>query len=299
MDTNAGAAVSSRPRAAKVRNPLYYSWRRFLDNKASVLSGILLLVLILAAIGAPLITPARYDAQEYLTESLALPSAAHWFGVDNVGRDLFSRIIYGARVSLGIGLVSALISILVGVPLGAIAGYYGGVADWFILRLVELFSVIPPLLVAILAASLLGGGIVNIIVISSAFGWVGVARLVRGQVLGVRNREFVQAARAMGAGSRHIIVHHLVPNSISPIIVGFVLAIPQAMMLEASLSFLGVGINPPIPSWGQMISDGLYYIFYYWHLPVFPTLFLALTVLATSIFGDGLRDAFDPTLKGK
>jgi len=281
------------------KSPWYYAWERFLDNRASVVAGLFLLLLVGAAILAPLITPASYDAQSYLEDSLAFPSFQHWFGVDNVGRDLYSRIIYGTRVSLGIGVSSALISLLIGIPLGAIAGYKGGIIDWIVLRLVELFSVIPPLLLAILAASLLGGGVINIILISSAFGWVNVARLVRGQAMGIRMKEFVSAARAMGASSKHLIVRHLIPNSISPIIVGFVLAIPQAMMLEASLSFLGVGINPPIPSWGQMISDGLYYLFFYWHMPFFPTLFLALTVLSTSIFGDGLRDALDPTLKGK
>jgi len=282
-----------------VRSPLYYAWKRFLGNKASLVAGVFILLLAFAALCAPLITPASYEAQSFLNDALAFPSPTHWFGVDNVGRDLYSRIIYGTRVSLGIGLVSALASLLIGVPLGAIAGYSGGVADWIVLRLVELFSVIPPLLLAILAASLLGGGILNIILISSAFGWVGVARLVRGQVMTVRTKEYVQASRGMGALPRHLIMRHLVPNSVSPIIVGFVLAIPQAMMLEASLSFLGVGINPPTPSWGQMIADGLYYLFFYWHLPLFPTLFLALTVMATSIFGDGLRDALDPTLKGK
>jgi ABC-type dipeptide/oligopeptide/nickel transport system permease subunit len=282
-----------------VRSPLYYALRRFADNKASLAAGVFIVVLALAALAAPLITPASYQDQSYLEDALAFPSASHWFGVDNVGRDLYSRIVYGARVSLGIGLVSALASILIGVPMGAVAGYYGGAVDWIVLRLVEIFSVIPPLLVAILAASLLGGGVLNIILIASAFGWVQVARLVRGQVMSVKTREFVMAARGMGARPRYILVRHLIPNSVSPIIIGFVLAIPQAMLLEASLSFLGVGINPPTPSWGQMISDGLYYLFYYWHLPLFPTLFLALTVLATSVFGDGLRDAFDPTLKGK
>jgi peptide/nickel transport system permease protein/oligopeptide transport system permease protein len=282
-----------------VHGPLYYAFRRFTENKSSFVAGIFILILALAALSAPLITPASYESQAFLDEALAFPSTAHWFGVDNVGRDLYSRIVYGARVSLGIGLVSALASVLIGVPLGAIAGYYGGAVDWFVMRLVELFSVIPPFLIAILAASLLGGGVFNIIMIASAFGWVQVARLVRGQVISVKTREFILAARGMGARSRHIITRHLIPNSVSPIIIGFVLAIPQAMMLEASLSFLGVGINPPTPSWGQMISDGIYFLFFYWHLPLFPTLFLAVTVLATSVFGDGLRDALDPTLKGR
>ena len=197
------------------------------------------------------------------------------------------------------GVLSALISLVIGLPLGAVAGFKGGRVDWFVMRVVEIFSVIPPLLVAILIASLVGGSVLNVILISSAFGWVNVCRLVRGQVMSLKKKEFVAASKALGASPMYIMRKHLVKNSISPIIVGFVLAIPGAMMMEASLSFLGVGINPPTPSWGQMISDGLYYMFYYWHLAVFPTLFLAITVLSTSLFGDGLRDALDPTMKGK
>lgn len=279
--------------------PLDYAWRRFLGNRAAVIAGITIIILTLLALFAPLVAPTRYDEQVYLERTLAFPSSENWFGVDPVGRDFFSRIIYGARVSLGVGMTSALISILIGVPLGAVAGIGGGIADWIVMRLIEIFSVIPPLLVAILIGALIGGGVINVVLISSAFGWVHVSRLVRGQVMAFKKREFVSAARALGASPSYLLTRHLLPNSISPIIVGFVLAIPRAMMIEASLSFLGVGINPPIPSWGQMISDGLEYLFFYWHLAVFPTLFLAITVLATSLFGDGLRDALDPTLEGK
>jgi ABC-type dipeptide/oligopeptide/nickel transport system permease subunit len=234
-----------------------------------------------------------------LENVLTFPSTENWFGVDEVGRDLYSRIIYGARVSLGIGVTSAIFSLIIGVPLGALAGFKEGKTDWVIMRIVEIFSVIPPLLVGLLIAALIGGSVMNIIIISSAFGWVNICRLVRGQIMSLKKKEFVKAARSMGASSKQIIVKHLIPNSLSPIMVGFVLAMPNAMMMEASLSFLGVGVNPPIPSWGQMISDGLYYMFYYWHLAVFPIIFLAITILATSLFGDGLRDALDPTLKGK
>jgi peptide/nickel transport system permease protein/oligopeptide transport system permease protein len=283
----------------KSRGPLYYAWLRFLDNKAALVSGVILLVLIFMAVFAPLVTKTGYAEQAYITRVLDFPSWQNWFGVDAVGRDLYSRIVYGARVSLGVGVLSALISLVIGLPLGAVAGFKGGRVDWFVMRVVEIFSVIPPLLVAILIASLVGGSVLNVILISSAFGWVNVCRLVRGQVMSLKKKEFVAASKALGASPMYIMRKHLVKNSISPIIVGFVLAIPGAMMMEASLSFLGVGINPPTPSWGQMISDGLYYMFYYWHLAVFPTLFLAITVLSTSLFGDGLRDALDPTMKGK
>jgi ABC-type dipeptide/oligopeptide/nickel transport system permease subunit len=281
------------------KGPGYYAFQRFLDNRSAVVSGVVLLLLLLMAVFAPLIAKTGFQEQAFLTKVFAFPSWEHPFGVDPVGRDFFSRVVYGARVSIGVGVSSAVISLIIGLPLGAIAGYRGGTLDWLIMRLVEIFSVVPPLLVAIIIAAIIGGGVINVVLISSAFLWVHTCRLVRGQVMAFKKREFIQASRALGASSGYMIRKHLIPNSVSPIIVGFVLAIPRAMMIEASLSFLGVGINPPIPSWGQMISDGLNYMFYYWHLAVFPTLFLAITVLTTTLFGDGLRDAVDPTMKGK
>ncbi|WP_375450061.1 ABC transporter permease [uncultured Devosia sp.] len=281
------------------RNPLYFAWRRFLGNKAAVVSGGVLLVLILMAILAPLITPIAPEAQAFLTEALAFPSAAHWFGIDDLGRDFYSRIVYGARVSLTIGFFAAAFSVLIGIPLGALAGYYGGKLDWLIMRIIELFSVVPPLLAAMLLATLTRGGFFTIVLIAALFGWVNVCLLVRAQVKSFREKEFVRAAQALGASPWYIIRRHLIPNSISPIIIGFVLAIPLAMMLEASLSFLGIGVPPPTPSWGQMINIGLDFMFFYWHMAVFPTAALAITVLATTLFGDGLRDALDPTLKGR
>ncbi|GHA18428.1 peptide ABC transporter permease [Devosia pacifica] len=281
------------------RSPLWFAWRRFLSNKAALAGGIILGILILMALFAPLITPVPPTAQMFLTESLAFPSAEHWFGVDGLGRDFYTRIVYGARVSLTIGFIAAAFSVLIGIPLGALAGYFGGRIDWFIMRVIELFSVVPPLLAAMLLGALTRGGYFTIVLIAALFGWVQVCLLVRAQVKSFREKEFVRAAQALGASPWYIIRRHLIPNSVSPIIVGFVLAIPLAMMLEASLSFLGVGVPPPTPTWGQMISEGINYMFYYWHLALFPTLALAITVLSTSLFGDGLRDALDPTLKGR
>lgn len=281
------------------RSPLYFAFRRFTDNKAAVVSGLILALILLMAIFAPLITPTGYADQNYLTQSLAFPDGTHWFGIDDLGRDFFTRIVFGARVSLSIGLSAAVFSVLIGIPLGAIAGYYGGTADWFVMRLIELFSVVPPLLAAMLLGALTNGGFVTIIVIAALFGWVQVCLLVRAQVKAFREKEFVRAAQALGANPAYIIRRHLIPNAISPIIVGFVLAIPLAMMLEASLSFLGIGVPPPTPSWGQMINVGMNFMYFYWHLAVFPTAALAITVLATTLFGDGLRDALDPTMKGR
>lgn len=281
------------------RSPLWFAWQRFLSNKAALVGGVVLFILTLMAIFAPLITPVPPEAQLFLTESLAFPSAEHWFGVDNLGRDFYTRIVYGARVSLSIGLIAALCSVVIGIPLGALAGYFGGRTDWVIMRIIELFSVVPPLLAAMLLGALTRGGYPTIVAIAALFGWVQVCLLVRAQVKAFREKEFVRAAQALGASPWYIIRRHLIPNSISPIIVGFVLAIPLAMMLEASLSFLGIGVPPPTATWGQMINEGIDFMFFYWHMAVFPTAALAITVLATSLFGDGLRDALDPTLKGR
>ena len=281
------------------RSPLYFAWRRFTGNKAALIAGGVLLILVVMAIFAPLITPIGPDAQAFLPQALAFPSMEHWFGVDDLGRDFYTRVVYGARVSLTIGFSAAAFSVLIGIPLGALAGYYGGKVDWFIMRIIELFSVVPPLLAAMLLGTLTRGGFFTIVLIAALFGWVNVCLLVRAQIKSFREKEFVRAAQALGASPWYIIRRHLIPNSISPIIVGFVLAIPLAMMLEASLSFLGIGVPPPTPSWGQMISIGLDFMFFYWHMAVFPTAALAITVLATTLFGDGLRDALDPTLKGR
>jgi ABC-type dipeptide/oligopeptide/nickel transport system permease subunit len=281
------------------RSPLWFAWRRFLSNKAAVLGGLVLGILILMALFAPLITPVDPEAQLFLTQALAFPSPEHWFGIDNLGRDFYSRIVYGSRVSLTIGFTAALFSVLVGIPLGALAGYFGGRIDWVIMRIIEVFSVVPPLLAALLLGAITRGGYGTIVFIAALFGWVQVCLLVRAQVKSFREKEFVRAAQALGASPWYIIRRHLIPNSISPIIIGFVLSIPLAMMLEASLSFLGVGVPPPTPTWGQMINEGIDFMFFYWHLAVFPTAALAITVLATSLFGDGLRDALDPTLKGR
>ena len=297
MDTEAvGLAV---PATMRQRSPAYFAWRRFLANKAAVVGGVVLSIIVLMAILAPLFTKTDPSAQAFLTQSLAFPSAEFWFGVDDLGRDFFTRVVYGARVSLSIGFAAATFSLLIGIPVGAIAGYFGGWVDWFIMRVIEIFSVVPPLLAAMLLGALAGGGYFTIITIAALFGWFGVCLLVRAQVKSFREKEFVRASKALGASPWYILRRHVIPNSLSPIIVGFVLAMPGAMMLEASLSFLGIGVAPPTPSWGQMINVGINFMFFYWHMAVFPTAALAITVLATTLFGDGLRDALDPTLKGR
>ena len=280
-------------------SPLWFAWRRFAANKGAVVAGAVLAVITLMAIIAPLITKTGPNAQDFLSQRLTAPTTAFWFGIDDLGRDFFTRIVYGARISLTIGFSAAVASVIIGIPLGAMAGYYEGWIDWLIMRVIEVFSVVPPLLAAMLLGALTQGGFLTIVAIAALFGWVQVCLLVRAQVKAFKEKEFVQAAQALGASPGYIIRRHLIPNAISPIIVGFVLALPLAMMLEASLSFLGIGLPPPTPSWGQMINTGMEFMYFYWHMAVFPTAALAITVLATTLFGDGLRDALDPTLRGR
>src|SRR5437763_176106 len=269
--------------------------RRFAANPLALVGLVCAVVLVLAAIAAPLITPATYDDTRYVAQTYAFPSGAHWFGVDAVGRDFFSRNVYAIRVSLAIGLGAALISALIGIPLGAVAGFYGGKTDWAVSRVLEVFQVIPPFMIAILLSTLSGGGLVVLVLIISFTSWMGVCRLVRADILALREEDFVLAARALGVGQLSIIFRHLLRNALAPILVAFSLTVPTAITTEAGLSFLGVGINPPTPSWGSMIADGISYASYYWHLEVFPVALLTVTVLSLSFIGDGLRDALDPT----
>lgn len=270
--------------------------RRFASNPLALAGLVIAVVLLLAALLAPLITPASYDDARYVAQTYAFPSGAHLFGVDAVGRDFFSRNVYAIRVSLAIGLGAALISALIGIPLGAVAGFYGGRTDWIVSRVLEVFQIVPPLMIAILLSTLSGGGIVELVLIISLTSWMSMCRLVRADLLTLREEDFVLAARALGVGQARIIVRHLLPNALGPIIVAFSLTIPAAIITEAGLSFLGVGVNPPTPSWGSMIADGLSYASYYWHLELFPVLLLTITVLSLSFIGDGLRDALDPSV---
>ena len=249
--TQAAIESVAAPRRAPPRHPLYFAWRRFAANKGALGAGIVLLLIALMAVFAPFVTSTGPNEQAFLSQALAFPSARHWFGIDDLGRDFFARIVHGARVSLGIGLSAATVSVLIGIPVGALAGYRGGRFDWVTMRVIELLSVVPPLLAALLLATLTRGGVWTVVLVGSTFGWVNVCLLVRAQVKSFREKEFIMAAQALGASPWHIVWRHLIPNSVSPIIVGFVLAIPFAMMLEASLSFLGIGVQPPTPSWAR------------------------------------------------
>jgi oligopeptide transport system permease protein len=277
--------------------------RRFSKNKLAVGALIVLVLLILAAIFADVISPARYDFS-VLAEANQFPNSAHLLGTDTVGRDFLSRLIYGARVSLTVGFSVQLIALLIGLPLGIIAGMFGGWPDYIIMRGVEVLTSVPIWLFALFLISVWrssdsapGGGMINVIVAIGLVSWVDICRLTRAQLLTLREKEFVLAATAIGAKPLHIALHHLLPNALTPLIVAVTLGVPTAIFTEAGLSFLGFGINDPLPSWGKMVADSSSYIRVYWHLGLFPTLMIAVTMLAFSFVGDGLRDALDPHLK--
>ncbi len=270
--------------------------RRLLRNRLAMAGGVVIVLLCLVAIFADALAPLPYTKTNFgrLNEA---PSRDYPLGTDQLGRDLFSRMIYGARVSMLVGLGAQIIVVLIGVPIGALSGYLGGRVDLVLTRFVDVMYAFPRLLFVILVMSMLGAGLTNIFIAIGLTGWVGIARQTRAQVLAIKEKEFVDAARALGAGFRRLLTRHVLPNALTPIVVSVTFGIPEAIFTEAALSFIGVGINPPTPSWGQMVGEGQQYIRSYWHLCVFPSIAIAVTMLAFTFFGDGVRDALDPKLK--
>jgi ABC-type dipeptide/oligopeptide/nickel transport system permease subunit len=252
--------------------------------------------LVLMATFAPWIAPYPY-AKPHYDAVWQFPSRNWPMGTDGLGRDFLSRVIYGARVSITVGVVVQLVAFAVGVPFGAIAGLYGGVADYLLMRVVDIASAFPRLLFAILLMTLLGSGLSNILIAIAVTSWIEVARLTRGQILSLREKEFIAAAVCLGAGSRRIVIRHLLPSCLTPLIVSLTLGIPRVIFTEAGLSFLGLGVNPPEPSWGQMVGESVAYIRYYWYMALFPAMMIGITMLAFTLTGDGLRDALDPSRK--
>jgi oligopeptide transport system permease protein len=284
--------------------------RRFVKNRLAIVGLIFVLFLLTLAIFAddwfialpmgreanPLIAKTHFNKIFYGPAG-AFPGTEFWMGTDLNGRDQFSRIVYGTRVSLTVGLLAQLVAFTIGIPLGAMAGWKGGRIDFIVMRLVDVMSAIPTLLFAYLIMARLGAGFWNVMLAIGITSWIGICRLTRAQFLALREKEFVEASQMIGAGSWRIIRFHLLPNSLAPIIVSLSLGIPTAIFAEASLSFLGVGINPPMPSWGQMIGrDGVANINYFWHLALFPAVMIAIAMLGFTLMGDGLRDALDPRM---
>ncbi|WJH33434.1 ABC transporter permease [Paenibacillus sp. CC-CFT747] len=270
------------------------AWLRLRKNKLAMLGLIIIAILAVLAIFGPLLTDQSYSKQALL-EANQKPSAAHWFGTDDLGRDVYARILYGARISLFIGLMAALIDFLIGIVYGGIAGYVGGRVDNIMMRFVDLLYGIPYLLIVILLMVVMGPGLKTIIIALSATGWIGMARIVRGQVLSLKSAEYVQAAKTLGGSGGYIIFKHLLPNALGVIIVQVTFSVPSAIFGEAFLSFLGLGIQPPLASWGVMANDALTTLIsgQWWRL-FFPAFFISMTMLAFNLVGDGLQDAFNP-----
>lgn len=276
-------------------------WRdvmgRLFSNKLATLGLILIILLSIMAIIGPWLTEHTYRSQSIL-ESNTSPNGTYWFGTDELGRDVFTRVWYGARVSLFIGLAAAVIEFIIGVTYGGISGYRGGRVDNVMMRIVDVLYGLPYLLVVVLLMVVMGPGLFTIIVALSITGWIGMARLVRGQVLQLKSAEYVLASRVLGGSNSRIIRKHLLPNTSGPIIVSMTLTIPSAIFAEAFLSFLGLGVQAPVASWGTMANDALGVIQtgYWWRL-FFPAFFISLTMFAFNVFGDGLRDALDPKMR--
>jgi oligopeptide transport system permease protein len=287
------ALARAKPRGSSLYRD---AWRRLVRNKLAVVGGITVVFLCLVAIFADVLAPYPY-AKANFGKIYEFPSGEFPLGTDQLGRDVLSRMIYGARVSMLVGLGAQIIIVLIGVPMGAIAGYLGGRVDLVLTRIIDVMYAFPRLLFVILVMSMLGAGLMNIFIALGLTGWVGIARQTRAQVLAIKEKEFVEGARALGAGFWRILTKHVLPSALTPIVVSVTFGIPEAIFTEAALSFIGVGINPPTPSWGQMVGENQQFLRSYWYLCVFPSIAIAVTMLSFTFFGDGVRDALDPKMK--
>ena len=272
------------------------AWLRLKKDKAAMLGLIFILALLLFAIIGPAFSSYSYEDQNFMQANLS-PSAEHWFGTDSLGRDLFVRVLYGARISLSIGIVASLINLVIGVIYGGISGYAGGRTDRIMMNIVDILYSVPTLLYVILLMVVFKPGLMNIFVALGISYWLQMARIVRGEVLKLKEQEFVLAAKSMGAGSSRILVKHLIPNAVGAIIVSLSMSIPDAIFTEAFLSFIGLGVSAPMASWGVLASDGVNSIRVFPFQLFFPALAISLTMLAFNFLSDGLRDALDPKMR--
>jgi len=277
-----------------IRKPV---WKRLRKNKLSVIGGIIVLTLFMIAVSAPLISPYNPDHIDR-KHVLEPPGLHHLMGTDDLGRDVLSRMIWGARISLAVGFVAIGIATIIGTILGAISGYYGGWFDRIIMRFIDIMLSIPTFFLILAVIAFIGPSIWNIMIVIGLTAWMGVARLVRAEFLSLKEREFVLAAKAIGASDFRIIYKHIMINSLSPVLVSAVLGIAGAVLVESALSFLGIGVQPPTPSWGNILTLGKDNIEIAWWLSLYPGLAILITVLSYNLFGEGLRDAIDPRLWG-
>jgi oligopeptide transport system permease protein len=288
------AAEASDLRAARPASLWSDAWRRLRRNRAAVLSGVVLLWLSLTTAAAPWLPGMPDPTLQDLKLSATPPSLHHLFGTDELGRDTFARVIYGGRISLLVGLVGTLVSLVIGVSYGAIAGYRGGRTDEVMMRAVDVLYSLPYIFLVILLLVFFSRSILMLFVALGLVQWLTMARIVRGQVLSLKQQNFVEAARALGAGDSAIIFRHIVPNTLGPVIVYTTLTVPAVILQEAFLSFLGLGVQPPAASWGTLVSDGARLLALFPWLVIFPGLALSLTLFCFNFLGDGLRDALDP-----
>jgi oligopeptide transport system permease protein len=272
------------------------AWLRLKKNRAALVGLSIILFISVLAVFGPLLSPYSYSDQT-LANANQSPSAAHWFGTDNLGRDLATRVCYGARISLSIGVVASLINLGIGVIYGGISGYFGGRIDSVMMRIVDILYGIPLLLYVILLMVVLKPGLLNVFIALGLVYWLRMARIVRAQVLGLKELEFVLAARVLGASPQRLIFGHLLPNSLGPIIVTLTLSIPEAIFIEAFLSFIGLGVSAPMASWGVLASEGVVTLRSYPFQLLWPAVAISLTMLGFNFLGDGLRDALDPRMR--
>jgi len=270
--------------------------KELIKNRIAFAGLIFISIILLFAFFAPFIAP--YDPSAIDANNiLASPSLSHIFGTDTLGRDIFSRIVYGSRISLSIGFIAVGIAVMIGVVFGSIAGYYGGRLDSIMMRFVDIMLCFPAFFLILAVIAILEPSIFNIMIVIGATSWMGVARLVRAEILTLKERDYVAAAKVMGASDARIIARHLIPNAIAPVLVSATLGIGGAILVESALSFLGIGVQPPTPSWGNILMDGKSTLGVAWWLTVFPGIFILLTVLAYNLLGEGLRDILEPRLK--
>ena len=270
-------------------------WRRYSRNKMAVFGLALVILLVLTAVFADFIAP--YSYREQTPEFRVGPSRDHWFGTDAVGRDLFSRVVYGARISLKVGVLATLMAVVIGTSFGAIAGFFGGGTDSLMMRIVDIFLSIPYIILAVSIATLFGRSVNSLIIVLGLTGWLAIARVVRASFLSIKKMEYAEAARALGFGKTRMIFGHLLPNASVPIIVYGTIAIGAAILSEAALSFIGVGPTSPTPAWGLMVAEAKGSLTSAAHMLFFPGFAIFITVLAFVLVGDGLRDALDPKMR--
>lgn len=281
---------------AKSDNTFYGLMRRLLRSKAAIFGLVIIGLMFICALFAPLIATHDYAKQD-LPSMLQPPSNAHLFGTDEFGRDIFSRVIYGSRVSIKVGFLAVGISLLTGLFFGSIAGYYGRLLDSVICALIDIALAFPMTLLAIAIIAVLGPGLFNVCLAIALSSWGSFARIARGQFLSLKNQEFVEAARILGYSDARIIFRHILPNSLAPLVVLTTLEVPKAIIVEATLSFLGLGIQPPLPSWGSIMSSGRSFLFHAPWITIFPGIMIILIVMGFNLLGDALRDSLDPRLR--